>query len=191
MLLVAAPVVEFLYWRGMAWQPAILLASAAAFSSTVLVFRALSECGHAQTPHGRRAIGVLLFQDAALVPLLLVVPLLTGTDDTTNPLQLLILTANSFAFIAGVIALRLVLSEWIIPRLANYRSSELVVLFTIVSLGSITLAAYSIGLPPAIGAFAAGLVFNGNRWSHQIDALVLPFRETFAAGFLCWSWTDI
>src|SRR5690606_38346932 len=46
-----------------------------------------------------------------------------------------------------------------------------------------TLAAYSVGLPPAIGALAAGLIFNGNRWSKQIDALVLPFRETFSAFF--------
>ena len=87
------------------------------------------------------------------------------------------------AFIVAVIGLRHVLAEWIIPMFTNYRSSELVVLFTMVSLGGVTLAAFAVGLPPAVGAFAAGLIFNGNRWSHQIDALVLPFRETFAAVF--------
>jgi CPA2 family monovalent cation:H+ antiporter-2 len=183
MLLVAAPVVAVLLWLGLAWQPALLIASAVSFSSTVLVFRALSEYGHAQSPHGRRAIGVLLFQDAALVPLLLMVPLLTGDESTVGMGEFLKLGAISLAFIVAVIGLRHVLAEWIIPMFVNYRSSELVVLFTIVSLAGVTLAAYSAGLPPAVGAFAAGLIFNGNRWSHQIDALVLPFRETFAAVF--------
>ena len=183
MLLVAIPVAAVLYWLGIAWQPALLIASAVAFSSTVLVFRALTEYGHSQRPHGRRAIGILLFQDAALVPLLLMVPLLTGGDSTPVPAEFLSLAAISLAFIVAVIGLRHVLAEWIIPSFANYRSSELVVLFTMVSLGGVTLAAYSVGLPPAVGAFAAGLIFNGNRWSHQIDALVLPFRETFAAVF--------
>ena len=183
MFLVASPVAVFLITLGTAWQPALLIAAATAFSSTVLVFRALSEFGHSQLPHGRRAIGILLFQDAALIPLLLLVPLLTGGESTPDPSAFLRLAAISLAFIVAVIGLRHVLAEWVIPVFANYRSSELVVLFTMVSLGGVTLAAYSVGLPPAVGAFAAGLIFNGNRWSHQIDALVLPFRETFAAVF--------
>lgn len=183
MLLVAAPVTIFLLWLGLEWQPALLIASAVSFSSTVLVFRALSEYGQSQSRHGHRAIGILLFQDAALVPLLLSVPLLTGGEAAPGIPEFLQLGAVSLAFITAIIVLRYLLAEWVIPMFANSRSSELAVLFTIVSLGGVTLAAYAVGLPPAVGAFAAGLVFNGNRWSHQIDALVLPFRETFAAVF--------
>ncbi|MEM1067729.1 MAG: cation:proton antiporter [Planctomycetota bacterium] len=183
MLLVAMPVAFVVHWLGTAWQPALLIAAAVAFSSTVLVFRTLSEYGHSQLPHGRRAIGILLFQDAALVPLLLLVPLLTGDGSRPGVAEFAQMGTISCAFIVAVILLRMLLAEWVIPTFANYRSSELVVLFTIVSLGGVTLAAYSVGLPPAVGAFAAGLIFNGNRWTHQIDALVLPFRETFAAIF--------
>ncbi|MGB7345157.1 MAG: NAD-binding protein, partial [Pirellulaceae bacterium] len=93
------------------------------------------------------------------------------------------LSMVAFSFVISVIGIRFALSRWLIPMLAGYRSPELVILFTIVSLGGVTLAAYSVGLPPAVGAFAAGLIFNGNRWTKQIDALVLPFRETFAAIF--------
>lgn len=183
MLLVAAPVAAVLMAWGFTWQSSLLIASAIAFSSTVLVFRALTEYGQAETQHGRRAIGILLFQDAALIPLLLLVPLLTGGAEQVGTLVFLKLAIVSLAFIVSVIGLQYLLAEWIIPSFSNYRTSELVVLFTLVCLIGVTLAAYSVGLPPAVGAFAAGLIFNGNRWSHQIDALVLPFRETFAAIF--------
>lgn len=183
MTLVIAPVVCVLLWMEMAWQSTILVASAIAFSSTVLVFKALSECGHSEQPHGTRAIGILLFQDAALVPLLLLIPLLTGSGEPTGLGDYLQLAAVAILFVMAVVGLRYLLAKWIIPLLAGYRSPELVILFTIVSMGSVILAAYTVGLPPAVGAFAAGLIFNGNRWSKQIDSLVLPFRETFSAIF--------
>jgi monovalent cation:H+ antiporter-2, CPA2 family len=183
MVLVAVPVGGALYAAGLSPQAACLLASATAFSSTVLVFKALSEWGQASSPHGRRAIGILLFQDAALVPLLLLVPFLTGGGQTAGPAAYAWLAVTSVLFVVGVLGIRYALDRWIIPSLAGYRSPELIILFTLVALGGITMIAYKIGLPPAVGAFAAGLSFSGNRWTKQIDALVLPFRETFAAVF--------
>ena len=183
MLLVAVPVAALLLGTGMDPSPAILIAAAAAFSSTVLVFKALSEWGHSSLPHGRRAIGILLFQDAALVPLLLMVPLLTGKGDAAGLLDYVLLAVTSILFVASVVVLRHVLARWIIPLFAGFRSPELVVLFTLVSLGTVAMSAYTVGLPPALGAFAAGLIFGCNRWTKQIDALVLPYRETFAAVF--------
>ncbi|MEM8865179.1 MAG: cation:proton antiporter [Planctomycetota bacterium] len=182
MLLVAVPAVFFGRWLGIDWPGSVMLAAAASFSSTVLVFKTLTELGEASTPHGRRMIGILLFQDVALVPLLLVVPLLTA-DASHGPRELLLLVISSVAFIAAVMLLRLALASWVVPKLTGYRSPDLVVLLTIVVLGVATLGASAAGLPPALGAFAAGLCFGGNRWSPQIDALVLPFRETFAVVF--------
>ncbi len=183
MTAVALPVAVLLLAIGYGWQPAWVIAAAVAFSSTVLVFKALTEEGHASLPHGRRAIGILLFQDAALIPLLLLIPLLTGTGQPVSLRSYLELAVVSAMFLLAVVGLRRALGSWIIPLFASYRSRELVVLFTLTSLGAVTLAAYRLGLPPAIGAFAAGLIFNGNRWTKQIDALVLPFRDTFAAVF--------
>ncbi|MDF1743109.1 MAG: cation:proton antiporter [Gimesia sp.] len=183
MTLVALPVAAVLIWLGINWQSAVLIASAITFSSTVLVFKGLSEWGQSEQPHGRRAIGILLFQDAALVPLLLLVPLLTGAGQKADFTTYAILALTSVLFVVFIVVLRYLLSKWLIPMFVGYRSPELVILFTIVSLGGVTLAAFSVGLPPAVGAFAAGLIFNGNRWTKQIDALVLPFRETFAAIF--------
>ncbi len=183
MTLVAVPVATASLWFGMNWQSAVLVAAALSFSSTVLVFKTLSEWGQSEKPHGRRAIGILLFQDAALVPLLLLVPLLTGSGPAASLVDYVLLASVSILCVVAVVGLRYLLSSWLIPMFAGYRSPELVILFTLVSLGGVTLAAYYVGLPPAVGAFAAGLIFNGNRWTKQIDALVLPFRETFAAVF--------
>ncbi len=183
MLLVSGPMLFILLMVGLAWPSAILLAAALAFSSTVLVFKSLAEWGQTATPHGRRAIGVLLFQDIALIPLLLLVPLLTGSEQAVGLFAYLKLGLASALFVASVVGLRSALSKWVIPLLANYRSPELVVLLTLVVLGGVTTMAHAIGLAPAVGAFAAGLIFSDTRWTRQIDALVLPFRETFAAIF--------
>jgi len=182
MALVAAPAAGILLAYGLDWQSAVLLSFAVAFSSTVLVFKTLADWGRTSTPAGRRAIGILLFQDVALVPLLLVVPLLTG-EDSPSVMDWVMLGATSLAFVASVILLRWVLARWLIPHLVSHRSPELVVLGAVVVLGGSTFMAHRIGLPPAVGAFAAGLMLSGNRWTAQFDALLMPFRETFAVVF--------
>lgn len=182
MLLVAVPATLVFHWLGIGWPGAILLGSAAAFSSTVLVFKTLAEVGQTSTPQGRRAVGILLFQDMALVPLLLIAPMVTG-DEPPGANEFFRLAMVSTLFVAAVLFLRRAIGNWLFPWLTAYRSPDLMVLMTVVTLGLTTLAAHAIGLPAALGAFAAGLMFGGNRWSAQIDALVLPFRETFAAVF--------
>ena len=183
MLLVAIPLTFALLWMGWNAASSVLVAAALAFSSTVLVFKALGELGQTSTSIGRRAIAILLFQDAALVPLLLCVPLLASTDTSPSIWQWFVLGGISVCFLAGTIALREFLSRIAIPRITRHRSTDLVVLLTLSVLGIVTLVAYELGLPPAVGAFAAGLAFGGNRWSEQIDSLILPFREVFAAIF--------
>ena len=183
MLLVAVPTMAVYLWFAVPLGPAVLFGAAIAFSSTVLVFRALTEWGQTTTPHGRRAIAILLFQDVALVPLMLVVPLLTGTGEQSPLVAGTALAVKSLAFVLAVPLLRTLAVRWAAPLLAKMRSTELVVLFTLTVLSGTCLAAYSAGLPPALGAFAAGLILSGNRLTKQIDALVLPYRETFAAVF--------
>lgn len=181
MLLCSVPAGLALWWMDFSPSACVLLAAAVAFSSTVLVFKALSEAGQAERPDGRRAIGILLFQDAALVPLLLLTSLLVG--EPPRPVDYLWLVGGSALFILVVMGLRHVLSNFVVNHLAAQGSPELVVLFSLVVLGAVTLFAHALGLPPAVGAFAAGLSLGGNRLSGQFDALLLPFRETFAAVF--------
>lgn len=183
MILVAVPIAVTCVLFDLSWQSAALLGAAAAFSSTVLVFKALGEWGQTTSPHGRRAIAILLFQDAAVVPLVLLVPLLTGNLSRTAGASLLMLAVKSLLLLAAVPVGRWVIARWVAPWLGRTRSVELLVLFTIIVLGGAAMGAYQLGLPPMIGAFGAGLMLNGNRLTRQIDAVVLPFRETFAAVF--------
>jgi CPA2 family monovalent cation:H+ antiporter-2 len=183
MMLCAAPVIAAGMLLKLPWRPAVLIGAAAALSSTVLVYKALEEYGQTATAHGRRAIAILLFQDVALVPLVLLIPLLTQTGTQPAAATWVVLAAKTVLLVAIVLVLRGVVARWIVPLLAELRSTELVVLFAVTMLGGAGLGAYGMGLPPALGAFAAGLALNGNRLTAQVDALVLPYRETFAAVF--------
>jgi len=168
---------------GAPWGRALLIGSAVALSSTVLVFKALEEFGELSTAHGRRGVAILLFQDFALVPLMLLVPVLVGAEDRPELQAWLLLAVKTAAFIAALVVATWAVRRWAVPVLASLRSPELVVLFTLAVLAGSSIAAWKIGLPPALGAFAAGLMLSGNRMTAQIDALVLPFRESFAAIF--------
>ncbi|MCA9145192.1 MAG: cation:proton antiporter [Planctomycetales bacterium] len=183
MLLVAVPLTAIGMALGMSWNAAILVGSSVALSSTVLVFKALAEWGQTASPHGRRAIGILLFQDIALVPLLLLVPLLTQQGESPTFIAYAVLAGKSSVFVAAVLATRAAIGRWFVPALALLRSVELVVLFALCVLGGVCWGAFQLGLPPAVGALAAGIMLSGNRLSKQVDTIVLPFRECFAAIF--------
>lgn len=183
MLLASIPAYVCLRVSGCSWQASTVVAAAIAFSSTVLVFKSLTETGISGSGSGRRAIGILLFQDIALVPLLLLVPFLTGAGQVAGAQDWIFLVLRSAVFVFAIAGLRWFLPGYALPQVSTYRSLDLVVLLAIVCLTTVSFAAYKIGLPPAIGAFSAGLALSDNRWTKQIDALVLPFRETFTAFF--------
>ena len=98
----------------LSWQTSLLIAMATALSSTVLVFRALAEWGETASPPGRRAIGILLFQDVALVPLMLLIPLLTEGGGQRSGWAYLQLAFNSVLFVSAVLVLRKVFASWVL-----------------------------------------------------------------------------
>lgn len=183
MLLVAIPVVAVLMLFGMSRNSALLIGFAASLSSTVLVFKGLAEFGQVEASAGRRTIAILLFQDVALVPLILIVPLLTNTGTAPGWRELIVLLSKSGIFVCVTVIVRWIISRWAVELLSRMRSVELLTLFSLVLLGGACLGAHGLDLPPAIGALAAGVVISGSQISKQIDTIVLPFRESFAAVF--------
>ncbi|PQO40172.1 cation:proton antiporter [Blastopirellula marina] len=182
LILVSVPAALLIRSLGFEWPAAILLGSAIALSSTVLVFRALKEAGVQNSVAGVSSISVLIFQDMAIVPLMLMVPLLAGTSDKSW-LDLAKLGLYSLIFLAIIPISGAIVQRIGVPVLQRLRSRELLVLFALTVLGGMCYLAHELGLPAALGAFAAGLILSGNRLTQQVDALILPFRETFAAVF--------
>ena len=105
-LLVAVPTACLLAKLGLPWRAAIMLGAAASFSSTVLVFKSLAEWGQTATPMGRRMISILLFQDAALVPLLLVLPMLGQEDAAVTLADWGVLLLKSALLVVALLSLR-------------------------------------------------------------------------------------
>ncbi|MEZ6015930.1 MAG: cation:proton antiporter [Planctomycetota bacterium] len=161
---------------------ALLFGFLAATSSTAVVLKMLADEQKVETAHGRVAVAILLFQDLAVIPLLLLVPMLGDAGGAGLGGLLLVLLKAIGAVIAVLLIARFGFSRAaaIVVRAGG---RELFTLFTVlVALGAawITL---SLSLPLALGAFVAGLVISESEYSHQVVDEILPFRDVFNALF--------
>ncbi|HSD52647.1 MAG TPA: monovalent cation:proton antiporter-2 (CPA2) family protein [Burkholderiales bacterium] len=167
---------------GMTWQAAVVLAGALAMSSTAIVIRLLVERIETETPHGRQTIGVLLFQDLAVVPLLILIPALAGSGETIGrELGLAALKAAGVLTVVLLVGQRL-MRPWF-TLVARRRSHELFiinVLFITLGLAYLTQIA---GLSLALGAFVAGMLISETQYRHQVEEDIKPFREVLLGLF--------
>ncbi len=162
-------------------RTAVLMGALLALSSTAVVLKLYSERQDLDSPHGRVVVAILLFQDLAVVPLMLVLPILAGTAPGTAEAARELLT--SLLVVAVLVGGGRVAVPRLLGRLAKMPSRELFTL-TIVALG--LGAAYvtaQFGLSLALGAFLAGLVISESDYGLQALADVLPFRDTFSGIF--------
>lgn len=153
-----------------------------ALSSTAIVLRSYIDRLEIDTPHGRAAVGILLFQDLCIVPMMLLVPILSGKEGASA-----VNIALTLGAALGAVAVIILAARIVIPRALYYivrlRSSEVFIIFIVlVSLGTSWLTS-QMGLSLALGAFIAGLVLSESEYSHQIVADILPFREVFNSVF--------
>ncbi|MBN1881315.1 MAG: cation:proton antiporter [Deltaproteobacteria bacterium] len=173
--------VVFLF-MGTPVNESVFLGFLAALSSTAIVLKILQDKAELETPNGQLSVGILIFQDIVIVLMILIVPLLAGTEQNITR-ALLIFAAKSI----GVILFILFGGQWIINRLLYYvtrtQSKELFFLVNIVICFSIAWLTYTFGLSLAFGAFLAGLVISNSEYSQQVLNDVLPFRVIFSSFF--------
>ena len=151
-------------------------------SSTAIVLKTLAERGDSDSIHGRATIGILVFQDLAVVPMMLLTPILGGQSD--GGWQAILLTlGESILVVALVIAGAWYLVPKILGHIVRSRSRELFLLTIIVSRLGIAWLSSLGGLSLALGAFIAELVISESEYSHQAMAEVLPFRDSFNSLF--------
>lgn len=146
-------------------------------SSTAVVAKLLKESGDLNKRRGQLAIGVLLFQDIAVVPLLIILPLFASSDSNGIGWALLFaLTKGAF-----VCVLLWAIGKWVLPRVFNEvalaKSDELFVLTTLLVALFAGLLTYSFGLSMALGAFLAGMMLGESHYRHQLEADIRPFRD--------------
>jgi CPA2 family monovalent cation:H+ antiporter-2 len=171
------------YFAGINWQGAIILGGVVALSSTAIVVKQLIEQLEMQSRHGRIALGVLLFQDLAVVPFLVVIPILAEPGGGSMLLPLLWALAKTlFAF-----ALLFAIGHWLLrPLFHLVAGSHSIELFTLsILLVSLAAAAftYSLGLSLALGAFLAGMMLGETEYRHQVESEVRPFRDVLMGLF--------
>ena len=165
------------------WASAFVIGSIFALSSTAVVVKTLNESGLTQTKRGQIAISILLFQDIAVVPFLIAIPLLGGSGE--DSVMFAILTALAKG--AVVVTILLSVGKWILPRLFNQvaqvRTDELFVLTAIlVTVLAGTLTNF-FGLSMALGAFLAGMMLSESQYKHQLEADIRPFRDILMGVF--------
>lgn len=160
----------------------LALGGALAMSSTAIVVKMLTERIELESEHGRRIIGVLLFQDLAVIPLLIIVPALAAPD---GELAQTLLVALAKA--AGVLALLLYFGQKLMRGwftiVARRRSQELFMLnLLLITLGLAWITQLA-GLSLALGAFVAGMLISETEYRHRVEEDIAPFRDVLLGLF--------
>jgi len=181
---VVAAVVAALF--GVGGKSAVVIGLIVSLSSTACVLRLLMDQAAVDSQHGRNAVGILLMQDVAVVPIMLLVTLLAGGGDGGFAGAATELGKAVLIF-GGLIAVMFGLFTYVVPRLLNLqqwaRNRELPILLAlIVALGAAVLAHY-LGISPALGAFIAGILLAASPFATQIRADVAPIRTLLVTLF--------
>lgn len=159
---------------GLAWPAALVAGATIAMSSTAIVLQLLSDEGQIDAPSGQLAVAVLLMQDLAIVPFLLVVPLLAGTAGGASGV---LLEIAKMIVALGVVGFGVwFLVPRLLDRVAQNRGGELFSLFALLLVLGSALTAEALGLTLAVGAFLAGVAASGSLYAGQLFSEVVPLR---------------
>jgi len=148
-----------------------------ALSSTAIVMRMLFDRAEMDSPHGRLSMGILIFQDLCVVPLMLLVPILAGNQGSFVQVSWTLFKSAAILFIVIFGA------RWLVPNLLHQivhtRSRELFVITIILLCLGTALLTSELGLSLALGAFLAGLVISESEYAYQAISDILPFKDSF------------
>jgi CPA2 family monovalent cation:H+ antiporter-2 len=164
------------------WTEAVFMGFLVSLSSTAIVLTMFQDRNEMNTAQGKNALGILIFQDLIVVPMMLVTPIISGQSENVMG-SIVVLLLKS----ACVILVTIVSAKYIVPRLlyevAKTRSKELFLLTTFTICFAVTFLTSEAGLSLALGAFLAGLIVSESEYSHQATSFMLPFRALFTSFF--------
>ncbi|HYJ86313.1 MAG TPA: cation:proton antiporter [Pyrinomonadaceae bacterium] len=153
-----------------------------ALSSTAIVLKSYIDRAEIDAPHGRAGVGILLFQDLSIVPMMLMIPILSGREGTSAA-RIAFTLGTAVAAIGIIIFAARTIVPYLLYHIVRLRSPEVFIISVVLmSLGTSWLTLQA-GLSLALGAFIAGIVLSESEYSHQIVADILPFRDVFNSLF--------
>lgn len=166
----------------MTWGSAVFIGFLTALSSTALVLKILQERGELTSNYGRTVVGILIFQDIVLVPLLLLTPMLGGQTGNIGH-ELMVLGIKTL----GIMALVYVGNRWIMPRvlhlIALTKNQELFLMSILFVCLAVALLTSELGMSLAFGAFLGGLMISRSEYSQNAFSHLVPFKDTFTSFF--------
>ncbi|WP_213957305.1 MULTISPECIES: monovalent cation:proton antiporter family protein [unclassified Variovorax] len=168
-------------WR-LGWQTALALSAALTMSSTAIVVKLMAERLELESEHGKRVMGVLLFQDLAVVPLLVLIPALGAPPEAMfKALAVAVAKGGFLVFILLYGGPRVM--RWWLTIVARLRSEELFILnVLLLTLGMAWLTQFA-GLSLALGAFIAGMLVSETEFKHQVETDIRPFHDVLLGLF--------
>ena len=167
---------------GQTWQAGLILGGILAMSSTAIITKVLAEQTQLHSAHGKQIMGVLLFQDLAVIPLLVLIPALALSGE-----QIAIEIGAALLKAGAVLAVILILGQRIMRPLfhlvAAQKSSELFVLAVLLVTLGLAWATEASGLSLALGAFLAGMLISETEYRYQVEDYIKPFRDVLLGLF--------
>ena len=167
---------------GLGWQSALALGAALAMSSTAIVVKLMADRLELESEHGRRVMAVLLFQDLAVVPLLVLIPAL-GSPAKELFSELAVAGVKATVLLAVLLVGGRVVMRWWLTIVVRRKSEELFILnLLLVTLGLAWLTEHA-GLSLALGAFVAGMLIAETEFKHQVETDIRPFHDVLLGLF--------
>ncbi|PKL75204.1 MAG: potassium transporter KefB [Candidatus Melainabacteria bacterium HGW-Melainabacteria-1] len=170
------------HWAGFELGPALFCGFLLSLSSTAMVLKLMQSSAQIDAPQGRVTLAVLIFQDFAAIPMMLLVPLLAGAGLSLNQSLGFILLKSLL-----ILGLLVILARWVIPALLVQVVRTRIRELFLIAIAGICLAiawlSAELGLSLALGAFIAGLIISESEYSHQAMGYILPFRDVFTSLF--------
>lgn len=170
------------HFYGVDTQTGIFIGFLTALSSSALVLKLLQERSELSSNYGRTILGILIFQDLLLVPLILIANLL-GDNEVNITKEIITLTIKA-VFIIGFVYVG---NKWLLPRLLHLialtKNQELFMMSIFLICLAVALLTNQLGMSLAFGAFLAGLMVSESQYSHNAFSNLLPFKDTFTSFF--------
>jgi len=180
--LVIAVFVALAMSLGLSWRGGLVVGGVIAMSSTAIVSKMLAERSQLHSPHGRQIMGVLLFQDLAVIPLLVLVPAM-GLSGTAIAGAVVMALLKAAVVLAIVLFVGQRLMRPLFNLVARQKSGELFVLFVLLVTLGLAWVTEQAGLSLALGAFLAGMLISETEYRFQVEQDIKPFRDVLLGLF--------